>query len=146
CWSTKETVSSTGAPTTRTTTKPDCSARYIRLAAVLVGRNIATAKRKFFRQTESTGSPCRSASSVESRPTLTASWTRLATRSAQATAVKLFEPTKAYESVAARADAAAPAAKDIMPSEKKLLDRRRVVLRELTKHSSPARKTAGSTP
>src|SRR5437763_7644714 len=118
----------------------------MRLAAVLVGKNIATAKRKFFRQTKRTGSPWRSASRVESRPTLTASWTRLATRSAQATAVKLFEPPRAYASVAASADAAAPAARDIMPSEKKLLDSRRVVLRELTKHSSPARKTAGSTP
>ncbi|PYS76924.1 MAG: hypothetical protein DMF66_12090 [Acidobacteria bacterium] len=83
-----------GAPTTRTTTKPDCKARYIRLAAVLVGSDIATAQVKFLRQTDKTASPCLSASRVESRPTLTASSVRLATSSAQATAVKLFEPTK----------------------------------------------------
>src|ERR1700759_1322673 len=121
-------------------------ARYIRLAAVLVGRNIATAQRKFFLQTCRTGSPWRSASRVESSPTLMASWTRLATRSAQAAAGKPPEPGKPCERVAASADAAAPAARDIMPDEKRLLESLCTVERELTKPSSPARKTAGSTP
>src|SRR5437763_11302960 len=108
-----------------TTKKPDCKARYMRLAAVLVGRNMATAQVKFLRQTDKTGSPWRSASRVESSPTLTASCTRLATSSAHATAVKPPAPAEVYASVAASPPAAAPAASDIIPDEKRLLDRRR---------------------